>query len=280
MIRNRRTIGTLLFAMVLAAGLAGGSSGCASGTGFNIFPESRDIELGRQVDGEIRKNPNEYPILQGHPDIKLFVEGVGRKILASPHVEKKDIFAYQFEVIHDDSTINAFCTPGGYIYVYTGLLRFLDNEASFAGVIGHEIAHAERRHATRRMSSALGVQILISIVLGERPSQAAQIAGNLFGGLALLKNSRDDETESDTYSIRYLQSTEYYPGAIRYFFEKVSRGGKGSAFERLLSTHPLPQDRIENVDRLMKEYNIPEPTEASLFSARYQEMKTKLPTSR
>ncbi|MGH2568807.1 MAG: M48 family metalloprotease, partial [Bacteroidota bacterium] len=187
------------------------------------------------------------------------------------------IYAYQFEVIHDDSTVNAFCTPGGYIYVYTGLLKFLDNEAALAGVLGHEIAHAERRHATRRMTSALGVQILLSIVLGESPTQAAQIAGNLFGGLALLKNSRDDETESDTYSMKYLQSTEYFSGGIRYFFEKVSSGRKGGAFDRLLSTHPLPQDRIDNVEKLIKQNQISEPSEENLFSTRYQEFKKKLP---
>ncbi|HXG38280.1 MAG TPA: M48 family metallopeptidase [Bacteroidota bacterium] len=253
------------------------SLSCAGALGFNLFPESKDIELGRQIDQEIRKNPQAYPILSGRPDVKAYVETIGKKILASPEVKRKDQFAYVFEIINDDSTINAFCTPGGYIYVYTGLLKFVDNEATLAGVLGHEIAHAERRHATRRMSSALGVQILLSIVLGENPTQAAQLAGNLFGGLALLKNSRDDETESDTYAFKYLQSTEYYPGAIRYFFEKIGQGRRSGALERLLSTHPLPQDRIENVERMLKQANVPEPSEQNLFAIRYQNFKRTLP---
>ena len=261
----------------LVALLVGLLMGCVGAVGINLFPESKDIELGRQVDSEIRKEQKEYPILQNRPDVKSYVENIGRKILTSPEVKKKSMYAYEFEIIHDDSTINAFCTPGGFIYVYTGLLKFVDNEATLAGILGHEIAHAERRHATRRMSSALGVQILVAVALGEKPSQLAQISGNLFAGLGLLVNSRSDEMESDTYALKYLQTTEYYPGGIRYFFEKVGKGKKGGGFERLLSTHPLPQDRIEHVDKLLKQMNAPEPVEENLFSERYAEFKSILP---
>lgn len=261
-----------LIVLLLTFGCSGSGS-----LGFNIFPDSKDIELGRQIDAEIRKNPKEYPLLHERPDVREYVERIGQKILASPEIRKRGLYAYTFEIIHDDSTINAFCTPGGYIYVYTGILKFLDNEATLAGVIGHEIAHAERRHATKRMSSALGVQILLTILLGQNPTQSEKLAANLFAGLGLLANSRADETEADTYSIRYLQSTEYYPGAIKFFFQKVSAGGKRSALERLLSTHPLPQDRIENVEKLLTQLGIPEPSELNLFRERYETFKRTLP---
>lgn len=267
-------------ATMVVAGFAVGN--CSGGlAGLNVFPDSKDIELGKQVDGEIRKNPREYPILRDRPDVKAYVEEIGRKILSSPDVKKGGVYAYQFEIIADDKTINAFCTPGGYIYVYTGLLKFVDNEASLAGVIGHEIAHAERRHATRRMTAQLGYQMLLSIVLGESPVQAAQIAGNLFTGLALLKNSRGDETESDTYSFKYLRATPYYPGAIRFFFEKIQaqsgQAVRGGSLERFLSTHPLPQDRFDHINKMLAEVGNPEPTEANLFAERYQEHKRRLP---
>lgn len=263
---------------VMAILMVSTGAGCLGALGVNVFPDSRDIELGRQVDEEIRKTPKEYPILEGRPDVKAYVERIGRVILASPLIEKRDRFAYTFEIIHDDSTINAFCTPGGYIYVYTGLLKFLDNEAALAGVIGHEIAHAERRHATRRMTSALGLQVVLAIALGEDPPELTQVAGNLFAGLGLLMNSRSDETEADTWSIRYLQSTEYHPGGIRYFFEKVMAGRTGGgAFERLLSTHPLPQDRIDHANSLLREMKISEPTEKTLFAERYTAFKETLP---
>ncbi|MBM4160177.1 MAG: peptidase M48 [Ignavibacteria bacterium] len=245
---------------------------------LNIFPPERDIELGLQIEREIRKNPKEYPILQDRPAIKAYVEQIGNKILASSEIKYKEVFAYKYEVINDDSTINAFCTPGGYIYVYTGLIKFLDNEATLAGVIGHEIAHAELRHATGRMTKALGLELLVAVVLGNKPSDAARIGANLFAGLSLLANSRGDETQADIYSIRYMQSTEYYPGAIRFFFEKVldASSRRGGAFERLLSTHPLPQDRVENVQKMMNQMGNPQIAEANLFSKRYQEMKKGL----
>jgi len=256
------------------------SLNCGGSLGINLFPDSKDIELGKQVDQEIRKNPKEYPMLKNRPDVKSYVENVGRKILASPDITKRALYAYQFEIIQDDSTVNAFCTPGGYIYVYTGLLKFLDNEATLAGVVGHEIAHAERRHATRRMTTSLGYQIVLSILLGGNPGETEKIAGNLFSGLALLKNSRGDEEEADNYSIQYLRSTGYYPGAIKYFFGKISASGARSrtgAFERFLSTHPLPQDRIDNVNTKMEQMGNPPVNDSTLATLRYQEFRKTLP---
>ncbi len=247
--------------------------------GANIFSDSDDIKLGQEVDKEIRGKPNEYPLLRGRPDVKAFVERLGNKVLASPEVKKRGVYTYVYEIVKDDKTINAFCTPGGYIYVYTGLLKFVDNEATLAGILGHEIAHAERRHATKRITKAYGVQILLSIALGERPSQIAEIGANLFTGLALLANSRSDESEADEYSFHYLQSTEYYPGAIRFFFDKIQqdKDARGGAFERLLSTHPLPQDRINHVKEMLKQIGDPAPTEDRLFAQRYQTFKSSLP---
>ena len=252
---------------------------CATLKSINLFPESKDIELGLQIDQEIRKNPGEYPLLTNRPEVKAYVEQIGKKILASPQLRYRDVFAYKFEIVKSDSTINAFCTPGGYIYVYTGLMKFLDNEATLAGVIGHEIAHAERRHATKRMTAAMGAEVLAGIILGDKPSQMAQIGANLFTGLGLLANSRSDEAEADDYSFRYLQTTEYYPGAIEYFFEKIQGSGasRGSALERLLSTHSLPQDRVESVKKMLLQAGTPKPTEKVLFAQRYQQMKKKLP---
>lgn len=247
--------------------------------GANIFSDSDDIKLGQQIDNEIRSKPEEYPLLQGRTDIKRYVEQIGDKVLSSRAVKKRGIYAYTYEIIHDDNTINAFCTPGGYIYVYTGLLKFVDNEATLAGVLGHEIAHAERRHATQRITKAYGAQILLSIALGERPSQIAEIGANLFAGLAFLANSRSDETESDDYSFKYLQNTEYYPGGIKFFFDKIQRenGVRAGGFERLLSTHPLPHDRIEHVEEVLQKIGSPPATEANLFSQRYQSFRAALP---
>lgn len=130
------------------------------------------------------------------------------------------------------------------------------------------------------MTTSLGYQIVLSVLLGGNPGETEKIAGNLFTGLALLKNGRGDEEEADNYSIRYLRSTEYYPGAIKYFFEKISSSqsrSRSGAFERFLSTHPLPQDRIDNVNRQMEHMGNPAANDTSLVVLRYQEFRKTLP---
>lgn len=274
MVRRFRSLTAILFVSVFA--LHCSDDGVSP---FNLFSEQDEVELGEQVDQEIRSDPAQYPILQGRPDVKAYVKTIGDKVLSSPDIKKRDVYAYEYEIIADDNTVNAFCTPGGYIYVYTGLLKFVDDEATLAGVIGHEIAHAELRHSTERMTQVYGAQILLGILLGNNPSQLEQIASNLLTGLALLKNSRSQETESDRYSFDYLEDTEYYPGAIKFFFGKIvaQQDEQPGAFETLLSTHPAPGDRISEMNTLLEENDTPPPTESNLFTQRYQQFKATLP---
>lgn len=247
---------------------------CSLFTNF-VMPPKNDVGLGQQMDAQIRANPKEYPILNDAAS-RQYVQNMINQVLQSPAIKYKSMFPYKVEIIKDDKTINAFCTPGGYIYVYTGLIKMLENDASLAGVIGHEIAHAELRHSANRMVKAYGAQMAIEIALGGNQNKTAELAANMFTGLALLKNSRSDESEADEYSFKYLQSTNWYPGAISYFFEKV-KGKGGSAVDGLLSTHPLPQDRLDAVSKRVKDANIPPPSESNLSSHSYMDFKKRLP---
>ena len=159
---------------------------CDTLESINIFSKEDDVELGRQLDLEIRSNPAEYPIFNGDPSIKRYIgTRIFNHIFESPKVENREIFNYQIELIDRPDVLNAFAIPGGYIYLYTGLLLYLDSEAALAGVIAHEIAHVEERHATQRLTKYYGVSILLGIVLGENPSTLAEIAANLFVGYNL-----------------------------------------------------------------------------------------------
>lgn len=250
--------------------------------GANLFSVSEDVQLGVDLDKEISSMPNEYPILKDKPDVTNYVSNMGKYIISnSPKIQYKNVFPYKFQVIND-TIVNAFCTPGGFIYVYTGLMNFVDNEAALAGVIAHEIAHAERRHMTQRLTSYYGVSILMSLVLGSNPNAIAEIMANLFVGLGFLANSRSDEKEADDYSIRYLMTTKYYPGGIHFFFDKImkeqkAKGTSPGGLDRLLSTHPLPQDRVENVYDNLKKLKISPDTTKGLFTQEYQQFKTLLP---
>lgn len=250
--------------------------------GANLFSVNDDVTIGKDIDIQIRADRQNYPIMEGNDDVRSYVSGIGRNILnSSTLIKYKNIFPYKFDVIRDDSTVNAFCVPGGYIYIYTGLIKFLNSEAALAGVMAHEIAHAERRHMTQRLTSYYGVSTVLSLVLGNNPNQFAEIAANLFVGLGFLANSRSDETEADDYSIKYLRTSQYYPGSIIFFFDKIreeqrKKGTTPGSLERLFATHPLPQDRIDNVFEEMSKIKPRPDSTKGLFPERYQEIKAKL----
>ncbi|WP_300659905.1 M48 family metalloprotease [Fluviicola sp.] len=240
------------------------------GSGINLFPVEQDKQLGAQVAAEIDGNPKEYPLLDSasNKEIYQYLYKIRNTILNSGQVKHKDNFAWRLRIIHDDSTLNAFCTPGGYIYVYTGILKYLDNEAQLAGVLGHEIAHADFRHSTRQMTQMYGVEALLAIVAGNR-QQLSQITAGLIG----LKFSRNHETEADKGSVTYLCPTVYQADGGAGFFEKINASG-GSRTPEFLSTHPNPENRIE----AFRNYKIELACQGvNDFTTEYKRMIAKLP---
>ena len=212
------------------------------GKGVNLFTVQDDIAFGAQVAAEIDGNPTEYPLLDSvqYKEVYSYIYGIRDKILNTGQVDYKDEFQWRLRIIHDDSTLNAFCTPGGYIYIYTGILKFLDSEDEFAGVLGHEIAHADMRHSTRQMTKQFGLQVMLQVLTGNR--EALQ---QVMGGLIGLKFSREFEKEADARSVKYLCPTDYNAAGGAGFFQKIEEMG-GSRTPEFLSTHPDPGDRIEN----------------------------------
>lgn len=237
-----------------------------------IFSDKDDSELGASVDKEIRKNTAQFRILE-NSELQAYVQSIVKELLRSPHLKKKSIYSYKVALI-DDDTVNAFCTPGGYIYVYTGLLKFLENEASLAAVLAHEIAHAEKRHVRQRMLSAMGLQIILSALIGNDASSIKEIGFQFAGNLALLSNSRGDELEADEWGFLYLQTSPYYQGAMSYFFEKIIKEEKKSqmsnAMESLLSTHPIPEERLRANSKRIRDKKIQPPIPSNLLKTRYQ----------
>ncbi|MAT58540.1 MAG: peptidase M48 [Ignavibacteriae bacterium] len=230
-------------------------------TGINLFTDNDEVHLGSQFDQEIKNNPKEYPIYKNSA-VKNYIDTrIFQHLLQSPEIKKKTVYNYQLEMIDNDSVLNAFAVPGGYVYLYTGLVKYLETEAALAGVLGHEIAHVERRHATQRITSAYGLQMIASLALGNNPSEVSIMVANLFSGLALLANSRSDEDESDEYSIKYLAETRYYPGAVKFFFEKLKDDGKVSSasggIQTFLSTHPDPVERISTTNTRISNMGYP-----------------------
>ncbi len=270
--KTYRALGLMLILL-----LVGSCSDVENITAINIFPVSKDIQLGKDLDVQIKADSKEYPILKNATATK-YVQDMIDEIIKSSEIEYKDDFAYTVTLINRDDVINAFAAPGGYIYVYTGLLKFLDNEATLAGVLAHEVAHAERRHATKRLTKAYGVDFLLGLVLGTDPNATAEIAAGILTNVAFMQNSQADEFEADEYAFKYLQTSKWYPGGIKLFFNKINEnGGSSSNFlEKLLSTHPMPEERIQKVDEMIKESNLPPASESNIFTDKYQQFKKSL----
>ena len=247
-------------------------SSCAvtkEGGGFNLFTPEQDIQLGKEVSKQIESDPEQFPILPeyGNEEVYRYIRKITSKILSSGKVAHQEDFAWEVKIIDKADVLNAFATPGGYIYVYTGLIKFLDSEDQLAGVMGHEIAHAAQRHSTRQMTKIYGVAALSSIVTGNAdPGLMEQIALSLLS----LKFSRAHETESDMYSVIYLCETDYNAAGAAGFFQKIDEADNPPEF---LSTHPDPGNRIEKIETKAKELGC---TGNQVYKREYDRIKSLL----
>ena len=241
-----------LFGFIGAVALVGLT---ACGGDDSIFSEPLFIgidqqkELGRQFDSTIVASPAEYPILSEteYPDANTYIQGIFNEILKSDAIDHRDEFDWKIRIIENDSVLNAFATPGGYAYVYTGLIKYLDQEDDLAGVLGHEIAHAAEEHSARNMERAYTFGTLLSIITGgDDSNNIGKIVADLAAGAEQLRYGRGLETEADEKSVEYLADTKYNCAGASSFFEKLEAEG-GARQPEFLSTHPNPGNRVDNI---------------------------------
>ncbi|GAA4386625.1 hypothetical protein GCM10023186_31490 [Hymenobacter koreensis] len=239
----------------LALSLGAATSSCTDKDGNPVlFSIEDDIALGaqvaRQTDSTYRAK-GQLVERASNPAAYRALDNVVQRVLNSGQVQYRNEFKWDVKIIKDDNVQNAFASPGGHIYVFSGLIKFLDTESQLAGVLGHEMAHADRRHTSRQLQNEYGISLLLSVVLGENPGQLAQIAA----GLGTLKFGRDFEREADEYSVIYLNGTGTYAcdGAAGFFI-KAEQQSQGNPPE-FLSTHPNPGSRVEAIQNKGTELN-------------------------
>jgi predicted Zn-dependent protease len=168
-------------------------------------------------------------------------------------------YKWEFNLIEDDKTVNAWCMPGGKVAVYTGLLPIAKDENGLAVVMGHEVAHAIAKHGNERMSQGLLAQfgaIGLSVALAGNPGVTSDIFMQAYGVGAqvgfLLPYSRIQESEADHIGLILMAKAGYDPrGAVVLWQRMNAKGGAGPP--EFLSTHPAPESRIRNIESLIPE---------------------------
>ncbi len=265
-----RKISFQLFYYTIIGSLFFAFFSCEEDSAVFISP-TQQIGLGEQLDSAIMADPDMYPVLDEakYPQAYSYLRGIFNEILSSDAVRYKE-FPWQIRIIQDDSVLNAFAAPGGFAYVYTGLIKYLDKEDDLAGVLGHEIAHADLEHSARAMERQQGLSVLISIALGQETAQIGQVAA----GLAGLKFSRDFESSADEKSVEYLSDTKYNCAAARSFFQKLIDEEQAGGNPEFLSTHPNPDNRVENITEKATEVGC---DTTPLNPASYADFKAMLP---
>ncbi len=219
---------------------------------FVLMSESQELQLGRKMAEKFGK---ELQLLPASDPLVRYVDRVVQKLAA--HSDRPELI-YRFHVI-DEDTLNAFALPGGYIYIYRGLLNHLNDESELAAVLGHEIGHVTARHAVQRYTKVQSYQLgkMIASVLLPIP----QGVGNLTDMLALAVVQgfgREDELQSDELSIRYLQASGYDPRATVRLLETLKRverlqqdekkdaGEKVEVYHGAFASHPETEKRIRD----------------------------------
>jgi predicted Zn-dependent protease len=186
------------------------------------------------------------------------VSEVGRRIVAESDAAKSPYADnFHFRLLDDPETINAFALPGGQIFITKALYDKLENEAQLAGILGHETGHVISRHSAQQMAKGqLGQMLTTAVVVGasgERSDHArmAQMAAMMANQMLMLRYGRHDESQADGFGLRYMAQAGYDPSAMLDVMRILKESSKGSRQPEILSTHPLPETRLEEIKAIL-----------------------------
>jgi beta-barrel assembly-enhancing protease len=249
---------TALLTLTLASGLSTGCAkqrvGAEKALAKVLISDEQENQLGLQVKQELETKENIKYVED--PAVLDYVRGISAPILAQATKDRPGV-KWKVNVINDPKTVNAFATPGGFLYVYTGLLLAADSEAELAGVMAHEAGHVVGRHSARAMVNAYGLQAITQVALGQNPGTAAQIAAQLAGGGLQLAHGRSEETEADEYGAKYAAGAGFDPRGLITFFEKLEKmQGSQPGVMKWLSTHPTNKDRIAHLQKIISQQGL------------------------
>jgi len=234
---------------------------------LNMLSTEEEIELGKQMSLEVEKQEK---VLEDQ-DIQAYVDRIGKRLTRV--APRKDV-TYSFEVVNNPDVVNAFSLPGGFMYIYTGLMKICTNEAELASVMGHEMGHVAGRHHGESMTRQYGYDMLMSVLLGKKPGGAGQMVKELLNVVRANRFSRENEREADEVGMEILFCAGYDPEAMLTFMNKLldieRREGRTNLLP-IFASHPATQERMRRLAYLVNKY----PPDMRANSPRYQDRYEK-----
>jgi predicted Zn-dependent protease len=225
----------------------------------SVFSSLEEEQIGRMVLQQLRESGQ----LLSDPEVEEYIQNLGQSLVANANAGDED---FEFFVVND-TKINAFALPGGYIGVNLGLILATDNESEIAGVLAHEIAHVTQNHIERRIFDQRGVSlaataaIIAAVIIGSSSNASAQtMQGGIMAvqGLAIqnqINYTRANEYEADRIGIGTLARSGFDPYGMPSFFAKLGSTNSRApdSVPEFLQTHPSSSARVaESSNRAMK----------------------------
>ena len=252
--------GSSLLRLIIAAGIIifGVVKFCSSAEENEFTGETQYVDL--SAEEEIALGQESLPAMvqqygglyQGREEQQL-VDNVGRK-LVNNSIAAKAPYKFEFYLLADPKTINAFALPGGPVFITYALFSQLENEDQLAGVLGHEIGHIIGRHSAERMSQqGFTNTVLTGVAVGAESNEATQAAA-VVANLVNMKYGRGDELESDNLGVRIMINSGYEPEALIGVMQILKQAAGPNRVPEFQSTHPDPENRIEKIKEAIEEY--------------------------
>lgn len=208
----------------------------------------QEIVIGRQSAPQMAANHGDL-----YPDRSLqdYIDQVGNRVVQNS-AAKNSPYPFEFHLLRDPQTVNAFALPGGQVFITAALLGRLNSEAQLAGVLGHEVGHVIGRHGAEHLAKQqLGSALVnaVGIAASDRPENARQAAilAQAVNQMVNLKYGRDDELESDYLGFQFMTAAGYNPVGIVELMEILNSARGGAGQPEFISTHPNPANRIEKL---------------------------------
>ena len=246
----KQSFSVFIMTLFLAVSISGCSSNPVTGKkDFTLISEQQELAMGASAHREVLQQSKKY----NNPALQAYVNSIGQSLARHSH---RSNIKYTFTVL-DDPMVNAFALPGGYIYITTGLMAYLNSEGELAGVLGHEIGHVTARHGVQQQSADIASAILVDIL--SKKTKVNNRSLQQFSTAIIRGYGREHELQADKLGAEYLARAGYSPKhmidvitvlkAQEEFdkFQARQEGRRPASYHGVFSTHPSNDQRLKEV---------------------------------